>query len=175
VIAGVVVTARQDLAEKISFFQNGAGAVLGPQDSWLLLRGLKTLPLRMARQEQNAQILAEWLLKHPRISRVYYPGLPVHPGYGVLKEQASGFGAMLSFEVVDAAMVPDMLAGVKVFIFAESLGGVASLITFPAVQTHADMDPGILDRLGINKRLLRLSIGIEDTEDLLHDLEGVLS
>ena len=174
VIAGIVLTATQELAEKIAFFQNAAGAILGPQDSWLLLRGLKTLPLRLARQEQNAQTLAEWLSRHPRVRRVYYPGLKNHPGHELMKQQATGFGAMLSFEVADAALVPDILAGVEVFMFAESLGGVESLITYPAVQTHADMDSATLERLGINKRLLRLSIGIEDAADLQQDLERVL-
>ena len=174
VIAGIVLTATHELAEKIAFFQNAAGAILGPQDSWLLLRGLKTLPLRLAKQEQNAQAIAAWLSRHPRVRRVYYPGLKNHPGHDLLKQQATGFGAMLSFEVADAALVPDILAGVEVFMFAESLGGVESLITYPAVQTHADMDSATLERLGINKRLLRLSIGIEDAADLQRDLERVL-
>ena len=174
VVAGVVATARPEVAEKIAFFQNAAGAILGPQDSWLLLRGLKTLPLRLARQEQNAQTLAEWLSRHPRIRRVYYPGLKNHPGHDLSKQQATGFGTMLSFEVADAELVADILSGVRVFMFAESLGGVESLITYPAVQTHADMDSATLERLGINKRLLRLSIGIEDAADLQQDLEQVL-
>jgi cystathionine beta-lyase/cystathionine gamma-synthase len=174
VVAGAAITARPDLAEKIKFFQNAAGAILGPQDAWLLLRGLKTLPLRLQRQESSAQALAPWLSSHKRVSRVYYPGLPDHPGHAVLKQQASGFGAMLSFEVTDPARVPHILAGVQVFMFAESLGGVESLITFPSVQTHADMDPALRERLCINNRLLRLSIGIEDAEDLRRDLERVL-
>lgn len=174
VVAGAAITARPELAEKIGFLQNAAGAILGPQDSWLLLRGMKTLPLRLAKQEVNAQALAEWLSRHPRVSRVYYPGLTKHPGHALLKQQASGFGAMVSFEVTDQARVPDILAGVRVFMFAESLGGIESLITFPSVQTHADMDPAVRERLGINNRLLRLSVGIEDVEDLRQDLERVL-
>lgn len=174
VVAGVVTTARPELAEKIAFVQNAAGAILGPQDSWLLLRGLKTLPLRLERQERNAQALAAWLERHPRVAAVHYPGLPSHPGHGLLRRQASGFGAMISFELKDPQQVPPLLAGVRVFMFAESLGGVASLVTFPAVQTHADLDPAVRERLGINHRLLRLSVGIENEKDLRQDLERVL-
>jgi cystathionine gamma-synthase len=174
VVAGVVVAANQELAEKIAFVQNAAGAILGPNDSWLLLRGLKTLPLRLKKQEQNSQFLAEWLVKHPRVKRVYYPGLPGHPGHKLLDKQAGGFGAMISLEVKDARRIPDILANVKVFMYAESLGGVESLITYPSVQTHADIDPAIRERLGINERLLRLSVGIEDIEDLWQDLDAVL-
>jgi cystathionine gamma-synthase/cystathionine beta-lyase len=175
VVAGIAITAKPELAEKIGFMQNAAGAILGPQDSWLLLRGLKTLPLRLARQEKNALELARWLAQHPRVTRVYYPGLPEHPGHELLKQQASGFGAMVSFEVADQAMIERILANVQVFMFAESLGGVESLITFPAVQTHADIAPDVRERLGINDRLLRLSVGIEDIDDLRRDLEEVLS
>ncbi len=174
VVAGVAITAKPELAEKIGFVQNAAGAILGPQDAWLLLRGLKTLPLRLAKQEYNARVLAQWLSRHERVSKVYYPGLSHHPGHDLLKRQASGFGAMLSFEVADANRIPAILAGVRVFMFAESLGGVESLITFPSVQTHADIAPEVRERLGINDRLLRLSIGIEDAEDLRQDLEQVL-
>ncbi|MBM4310473.1 MAG: PLP-dependent transferase [Deltaproteobacteria bacterium] len=175
VVAGIAITAKPDLAEKIGFMQNAAGAILGPQDSWLLLRGLKTLPLRLARQEENARALARWLARHPRVTNVFYPGLPEHPGHELLKRQASGFGAMVSFEVDDPEMIKGILAGVQVFMFAESLGGVESLITFPAVQTHADIAPDVRERLGINNRLLRLSVGIEDIDDLCRDLEEVLT
>ena len=174
-LGGVVISRRPELAEEIAFYQNAAGAILSPDEAWLLLRGLKTLPLRLAKQEANARVLAEWLAAHPRVSRTYYPGLPDHPGNGIFRDQASGDGgAMVAFEVADAARVPDILSGVRVFMFAESLGGVASLITFPSVQTHADIDPETRDRLGISNRLLRLSIGIEDAEDLRQDLERVL-
>jgi cystathionine beta-lyase/cystathionine gamma-synthase len=175
VVGGAVITHRPELAERIAFLQNAAGAIPGPQDAWLLLRGLKTLPLRLAKQEANAQALAEWLTRQAAVSRVSYPGLPDHPGHAILKQQASGFGAMIAFEVKEAARIPAILAGVKVFLFAESLGGVESLITFPAVQTHADVALEIRDRLGINDRLLRLSVGIEDVDDLRRDLERVLA
>jgi cystathionine beta-lyase/cystathionine gamma-synthase len=174
VIAGIAVASNQELAERIAFLQNAAGAVLGPNDSWLLLRGIKTLPLRLEKQQQNSQALAEWLAKHPRVKRVYYPGLPNHPGHKLLKRQASGFGAMISIEIEDARRISDILANVKVFMFAESLGGVESLITYPAIQTHADIEPAIRERLGINDRLLRLSVGVEDFDDLQKDLEAVL-
>jgi cystathionine beta-lyase/cystathionine gamma-synthase len=174
VVAGAVVARTPEWSERIAFLQNAVGAVLGPQDSWLVLRGLKTLPLRLKRQEENAGRIAEWLSRHPRVKQVFYPGLPGHPGHDTLKRQASGFGAMIAFEVKDAARVPEILAGVRVFLFAESLGGVESLITYPRVQTHADLSPDLLDRLGIGHSLLRLSVGIEDADDLIRDLENVL-
>lgn len=174
VVAGAVVASTPKLAERIAFLQNGAGAILGPMDSWLTLRGLKTLALRLDKQQQNALEVARWLEKHPRVRRVHFPGLPGHPGREILARERTGFGAMIAFEVDDPARVPAILAGVRVFIFAESLGGVESLVTFPAVQTHADIDPAIRQRLGINDRLLRLSIGIEDAGDLCKDLGNVL-
>jgi cystathionine beta-lyase/cystathionine gamma-synthase len=174
VVAGVVVAATEKLAGRIGFLQNAAGAILGPQDSWLLLRGLKTLPLRMAKQEANAARITERLAAHPRVRRVYYPGLAKHPGHDVLQRQASGFGAMISFEVENVSKIAEILSGVQVFMFAESLGGVESLITYPAVQTHADIDPVTRERIGVTDRLLRISVGIEDIADLIHDLERVL-
>mgnify|MGYP003586984635 CR=1 FL=1 len=174
VVAGAVVARTPELSERIAFIQNAAGAILGPQDAWLTLRGLKTLALRVARQQENAQAVAEWLGRHPHVRRVYYPGLPGHPGRDILLREKSGWGGMIAFEIDDPARVPDILKGVRVFLFAESLGGVESLITYPAVQTHADIDAATRQRLGINDRLLRLSIGIEDAQDLISDLEGVL-
>lgn len=174
VVAGAVVAGTPELAAKIAFIQNAAGAVLGPQDSWLLLRGLKTLALRLQRQEENAETVARWLQRHRRVSKVFYPGLETHPGYAVLKRQATGFGAMVAFEVTEPERIPAILSGVRTFLFAESLGGVESLITFPVAQTHADIDPATRARLGISDRLLRLSIGIEAASDLILDLEGVL-
>ena len=174
VVAGAVVTQAVEWGERVAFIQNAAGAILGPMDSWLLLRGLKTLAVRLERQERNALAVARCLAAHPRVRRVYYPGLPSDPGHAALKRQARGFGAMVSFEVEEPQSVPSILAGVKVFLFAESLGGTESLITFPAVQTHADIDIVTRERLGINNRLLRLSIGVEAADDLLHDVEAVL-
>lgn len=174
VVAGIAVVKDPALAEQIRFFQNAVGAVLGPQDSWLVLRGLKTLPLRMLKQQENAGVIAEWLSKHPRVKRVYYPGLANSPGRDLLGEQFTGYGAIISFEVDDPALVPEILSNVKVFIFAESLGGLESLITFPAVQTHSDIPLETRERLGINDRLLRLSIGVEHVDDLISDLATVL-
>ena len=174
VVAGAVVTRTPELSERVAFLQNAVGAILGPQDSWLTLRGLKTLALRVAKQQENALAVAEWLCRHPHVQRVYYPCLPGHPGREILLREKSGWGGMIAFEVDDPARVPGILSGVRVFLFAESLGGVESLITYPAVQTHADIDEPTRERLGINDRLLRLSIGIEDVRDLIRDLEGVL-
>ncbi|MFH1707163.1 MAG: aminotransferase class I/II-fold pyridoxal phosphate-dependent enzyme [Planctomycetota bacterium] len=175
VIAGLTVARTAALGERIAFIQNAAGGILGPMDAWLLLRGLKTLALRLQRQEANARVVAEFLGRQPHVTRVRYPGLAGDPGHAVMRRQAAGFGGMIAFEVDDPGRVPVILAGVKVFLFAESLGGTESLITFPAVQTHADVTPAVRDRLGINDRLLRLSIGIEDPADLVDDLAAVLA
>ena len=174
VVAGAVVARTLELAERVAFFQNAVGGVLGPQDSWLTLRGLKTLPLRMEKQQANSLRLAQWLAVQAHVRAVHYPGLPDHPGRDLLLREQSGFGGMIAFEVDDVARVPAILSGVKVFSFAESLGGVESLITYPAVQTHADIDPATRARLGIHDRLLRLSVGIEDADDLIADLRQVL-
>ena len=170
----MVVTGNAELSERIGFYQNAIGAVLGPQDSWLTVRGLKTLPLRIRQQQDNAGVIANWLVAHPHVRHVYYPGLPNHPGRAILDREHSGYGGMISFEVDDAARVPPLLAGVKVFTFAESLGGVESLITYPAIQTHADMEAPLRERLGITDRLVRLSVGIEDVGELMADLQEVL-
>lgn len=169
-VAGLVVVKDPGLAEKVYFLQNSAGSVLGPQDSWLVIRGMKTLGIRLDRQQENALKIAEWLAGHSKVSRVHYPGLPSHPGHALLKETARGFGAMVSFEVTDPSLVEKLLVKTEVISFAESLGGVETLITFPEVQTHADILPEIRARLGINNVLLRLSVGIEDADDLIGDL-----
>jgi cystathionine gamma-synthase/cystathionine beta-lyase len=169
-VAGLVVVKDQILAETVYFHQNSVGAVLGPQDSWLTIRGMKTLSVRLDRQQENARRIAEWLRSHARVRKVYYPGLPEHPGHDLLKEQARGFGAMIAFEVNEQSLVERLLMKTKVISFAESLGGVESLITFPEGQTHADIEPEIRARLGISNVLLRLSVGIEDSDDLIADL-----
>ena len=174
VVAGLLVVREAKLAEQLAFFQNAAGAVLGPQDSWLILRGLKTLGVRLARQQAGAKAVAAFLASHPAVARVHYPGRPDHPGHGRQRGQAAGFGAMVSFTLADPAKAPAILAGVDLFLFAESLGGVESLITLPAVQTHADIEPDKLARLGVTDGLLRLSIGLEDPADLVADLAAVL-
>lgn len=174
VIAGLVVTKDEKLGERIRFIQNATGAILGPQDSWLLLRGLKTLALRVERQQYNAQVIAEWLCEQPQIEVVYYPGLVNHEGYEVNQKQASGAGGMLSFTVKEEGLVPYLLENLKLVTFAESLGGVESLITFPARQTHADIPEETRKQLGISDRLLRLSVGIENVDDILADIKEVL-
>jgi len=169
-VAGLVVVKDPQLAETVYFHQNSVGAVLGPQDSWLTIRGMKTLSVRLDRQQENALKIACWLDSHARVSKVFYPGLPGHPGHDLMKRQCRGFGAMITFEVDDPSLVERLLLNTNVISFAESLGGVETLITFPELQTHADIQPEIRARLGINKRLLRLSVGIEDADDLIADL-----
>ena len=169
-VAGLVAVKDPRLAEQVYFHQNSVGAVLGPQDSWLTIRGIKTLSVRLDRQQANARQIAQWLQQHPQVKRVYYPGLPDHPGHELLARQAKGFGAMIAFEVTDPALVEQLLLKTRVMSFAESLGGVETLITFPEGQTHADILPEIRQRLGINNVLLRLSVGIEDVDDLIEDL-----
>ena len=173
-IAGLVVVKDAEMAERVYYHQNAAGAVLGPQDSWLVMRGIKTLGVRLDRQQENAAKLAGWLKKHPAITKVYYPGLEDHPGHALAKRDSRGFGAMISFEVATHALVEQVLMKTRLISFAESLGGVESLITFPEVQTHADIPAELRARLGINNTLLRLSVGIEDSNDLIEDLRQAL-
>lgn len=173
-LGGLVVTNRPELAERIYFYQNSVGAVLAPQDSWLIIRGMKTLGIRLDRHQENALRIATWLEQHPRISKVHYPGLPQHPDHALMKRQARGFGAMIAFEVDKHALVEQVLLKTGLISFAESLGGVESLITFPEVQTHADIPAVLRARLGINNELLRLSVGIEDADDLIEDLRQAL-
>lgn len=174
VVAGIVVCRDEKLGERIGFLQNAVGAVLGPQDAWLVLRGLKTLAVRMERHQDNAVRIARWLSQHPRVRQVYYPGLPEHPGFSRLQGQARGAGGMLSFRVESAELARACLARVRVFSFAESLGGVESLITYPMFQTHADIPQDELKRLGIDDTLLRASVGIEHADDLIADLQQAL-
>ncbi len=174
VIAGLVVVKDQELADKVYYLQNAIGAILGPQDSWLLIRGLKTLALRMAAQEKNAGEIAQWLSGHPLIEKVYYPGLLGHQGHQIQKGQASGFGAIVSFQLKYLELVPEVLKRVKIISFAESLGGVESLITYPWTQTHTDIPIETRERTGVNDRLLRLSVGIEAAQDLIDDLSQAM-
>lgn len=173
-LAGFVVVGSEELAEKIKFVHKSVGAVLPPFDSWLILRGIKTLGIRLVKQQSNAMQIADWLKSHKLVEKVYYVGLPDHESYEVSKSQASGFGAMISFTVKDACLVEKILGNVKIIAFAESLGGVESLITYPAIQTHSAIPVEIRDRLGVNDRLLRLSVGIEAVEDLIADLEQAM-
>ncbi len=173
--AGVLVAKDAELGERIYFLQNSTGAILPPQDCWLLTRSLKTLALRLERHCANAQRVAEWLTTHPKITAVYYPGLPGHPGHGLNKRQAKGFGGMLSFRVENAETARRVLKRLQLISFAESLGGVESLMTLPAVQTHGDIPAAERERLGICESLLRLSVGIEDAGDIIADLKQALA
>ena len=173
-IAGLVVVRDPQLAEQVYFHQNAAGAVLGPQDSWLVIRGMKTLGVRLDRQQENALRIARWLKSHPAVARVYYPGLDEHPNHDLMARDTRGYGAMIAFEVDNPALVEQILLNTRLISFAESLGGVETLMTFPEVQTHADIPPDLRARLGINNRLLRLSVGIEDGDDLIEDLRQAL-
>ncbi|NVN92231.1 MAG: PLP-dependent transferase [Desulfuromonadales bacterium] len=170
-VAGLVVVKDPQLAEQVYFHQNSAGAVLGPQDSWLVIRGMKTLGVRLDRQQQNALTIAHWLKKHALVRKVFYPGLEEHPDHDLIKRHARGFGAMIAFEVANHALVEQILLKTELISFAESLGGVETLMTFPEGQTHADIPADVRSRLGINDVLLRLSIGIENADDLITDLE----
>ncbi|MDR0855283.1 MAG: PLP-dependent aspartate aminotransferase family protein [Christensenellaceae bacterium] len=174
-LAGVVAVNSQDLSDKLRFIYKTVGACLSPFDSFLTLRGLKTLHIRMDRINENAGKITEFLRGQKKVTKVYYPGLKDHDGYAVSKKQASGFGGMISFEVDSEDTVKHVLETVKVISFAESLGGVESLITYPAVQTHADVPKDERDARGINTCLLRLSVGIENVKDLIDDLTNALA
>jgi cystathionine gamma-synthase len=174
VLAGVLAVREPALGERIATYQVLHGAPLGPDDSWLVLRGLKTLPLRLERQAENALTLARYLADHPLVERVLYPGLPDHPGYDVHARQADTAGATLAFEVRSMMVVAEVLSRVRLISYAESLGGVESLITHPAGQTHRDIPPAERRARGISDRLLRLSVGIEDVRDLEADLAAAL-
>jgi cystathionine gamma-synthase len=174
VLAGLIVTKGQQLSEQMAFLHNSIGAVLGPQDSWLLMRGMKTLALRMERHQYNATRIAEFLLTHPCVDSVYYPALTSHPGYEIQKKQSSGNAGIFSFKLKDARYVEPILRHIKLIAFAESLGGVESLMTYPAVQTHADIPVEIRERIGLDDRLLRYSVGIEHVEDLIADLSRAI-
>lgn len=173
-LAGFAVASREELIQHFKFTQKSLGAVLSPFDSWLILRGIKTLAIRMDKQQQNAIEFAKYLKTVPEIEKVYYVGLPEHDGYEISKNQATGFGSMISFTVKKLETVEQLLNNVKIIAFAESLGGVESLITYPHTQTHAEIPLSYREKLGVNDRLLRLSIGIENIEDLINDFEGAI-
>lgn len=173
-LAGFLVTSDSDIAEKLRFIYKTTGACLSPFDSWLLIRGIKTLAVRLDRQQQSAMKLAQWLCGQPRVRQVYYPGLPDHPDYEVSVRQASGFGGMISFDLDSPETAIRILERVRVVQYAESLGGVESLITYPMLQTHADVPAEVREAKGINGRLLRLSVGLENADDLIADLAQAL-
>jgi len=174
-IAGLVVVKDEEIGERLHFLQKSVGSVLGPQEAWLLLRGMKTLGVRMEEHEANARVIADWLRRRPDVLKVHHPGLPDHPGHQIAKSQARGFGATFSFEVESAAKAESVLQNVRLFKNAISLGSVESLITIPAHMTHASIPPERRAQLGITDRLIRVSVGLEDVGDLIEDLEQALS
>ncbi|MBR1743156.1 MAG: PLP-dependent transferase [Lachnospiraceae bacterium] len=172
-LAGFIVTNRTDIQEKLRFLIKTTGSGLSPFDSWLILRGIKTLGIRMERSQENAMKLAEWLKEQKIVTKVFYPGLPEHPGYEIMKRQARGYGAMLTFYVDTKEHALKILEGVRMIKFAESLGGVETLITYPETQTHADVPEEVRLKNGITPCTLRISTGIEDYEDLQAELSAV--
>ena len=173
-VAGLVVVNDDSLAERLAFIQNSTGGVLQPFDSFLLIRGIKTLGVRLDRHVKNAEKLADFLVQHPDVKKVYYPGLSAHPGYEVNRKQAKNGGAMISFELTEGHDVQDFFRNLNLISLAESLGGVESLVCHPASMTHAAIPKEIRDEVGITEGLIRLSVGIEDAQELQEDLEQAI-
>jgi len=173
-VGGVAVVKDQKLAEWLRYVQNAAGAILSPFDSWLVLRGTKTLALRMPRHEENGRVVARFLREHPKVRKVYWPGFPDHPGHAVHRRQATGFGSMIAFDLGSLEAAQRLLETVRLCSLAESLGGVETLISHPATMTHAGYTQAERDALGIGQGLVRISVGCEDAEDLLADLRRAL-
>ncbi|MEP6782985.1 MAG: cystathionine gamma-synthase [Acidobacteriota bacterium] len=173
-VGGVVILKHQDDVDWMKFVQNAAGAILGPMDSWLILRGTKTLTIRMERTNENAQIIAEYLEAHPKVQRTIYPGLKSHPHHGLARKQMKGFGGLISFDVGSLDNAKTVLNRLRLMALAESLGGVETLISHPAIMTHASVPKERRDMLGITDGLIRISVGIEDVEDLQADLDQAL-
>jgi cystathionine gamma-lyase/cystathionine beta-lyase len=175
VVGGVIAARTEELAQKIGYLHNAAGTCASPFDCWLVLRGIETLPLRMKKHEENAFAVARFLEKHPRVSRVYFPGLPGHPGHAIARKQMKGFGGMVTFAVRGGPeVVTRVLGGTKIFALAESLGGAASLIEHPVTMSHASMTPEHRQKAGITDDQIRLSIGLENAGDLVADLDQAL-
>jgi cystathionine beta-lyase/cystathionine gamma-synthase len=170
-VGGAVISNSDEIAEKIGFLQNAVGAILSPFDSWLVLRGVKTLAVRMRQHEENGRAMAKYLANHPKPRKVYYPGLPDHPQHELAKRQMNGFGAMISFDLVTYDRAKAFLDRVRLCSLGESLGGVETLISHPESMTHASVPVETRQRLGITPGLVRISVGIEDVEDLIADLE----
>ncbi len=173
-IAGLLTVRDPALAERLAYLQNAVGAILGPQDAWLVLRGIKTLAIRLEQQQRNALAIAQWLRKRPAVRKVLYTGLPDDPGHERLASVAGGFGAVVTFDLDATTKVGRLIDRLELIAYAESFGGVESLITVPALQTHANLPREERERLGVTDTLLRLSVGIEDVSDLIADLERAL-
>jgi cystathionine beta-lyase/cystathionine gamma-synthase len=174
-VGGIVVAVRDVHVEWLKFIQNAEGAILGPMDAWLVLRGTKTLPLRMERHNSNTQVLAEYLAAHPKVARVHYPGLPTHPQHDLARRQMRGFGGLISFEVGSLERARTLLNNVRLMALAESLGGVETLISHPASMTHASVPLERRLQIGLTEDMVRISVGIEDVDDLKEDLEQALA
>jgi len=174
-VGGAVISNSDEVAEKIGFLQNAVGAILSPFDSWLVLRGIKTLAVRMRRHEENGMTMARYLASHAKVKKVYYPGLPDHPGHSLAERQMSGFGALISFELGSLDNAKRFLDRVRLCSLGESLGGVETLISHPETMTHASVPIADRTRLGITPGLVRISVGIEDVEDLIADLENAFA
>lgn len=175
VVAGLVVVNSPELAKDLHFVQNSTGGVLGPQDSWLLIRGIKTLGIRMEEHEKSTRKIVEFLQKHPAVKKVFYPGIESHPNHDIAKKQAGGFGGMVSFDVGSEENADKLLEKVKYFTLAESLGAVESLISVPARMTHASIPKERRAELGIGDGLVRISVGLEDADDLVEDIDQALT
>jgi cystathionine beta-lyase/cystathionine gamma-synthase len=173
-VGGMLVVNRDDLAERIGFLQNSVGAVPGPFDCWLCVRGTKTLALRMRQHDANGRRIADWLTRHPKVERVYYPGLPSHPQHDLACRQMAGFGGMISIELGSVDRAKRFAERTRIFALAESLGGVESLIGHPASMTHASVPPEMRRAMGLTDSLVRLSVGTAAVEDLVGDLEQAL-
>lgn len=173
-MAGFLITSDEDIYNGVTFNRNTEGAALAPFDAWLTLRGIKTLTLRMKKHEENAIAVAQWLTQCKAVDKVYFIGLESHPAKAIVDRQCSGYGGMLSFTLKDASMVRHALCDYQMIMFAESLGGVQTLITYPLTQTHASVPKEVRDSIGITDKLLRLSVGIEDKDDIIRDLASVL-
>jgi cystathionine beta-lyase/cystathionine gamma-synthase len=173
-VGGIVIVRHDDDVEWMRFVQNAAGAILGPMDAWLVLRGTKTLPIRMERTNANTMRIAEFLAAHPRVTRTIYPGLPSHPHHALASRQMQGFGGLISFDVGSLERSREVLGKVRLMALAESLGGVETLISHPAIMTHASVPKDRRETLGITDGLLRVSVGIEDIADLIDDLAQAL-
>jgi cystathionine beta-lyase/cystathionine gamma-synthase len=174
-VGGIVVLNDEETANRLAFLQNSVGAIISPMDSWLVLRGTKTLALRMKQHDLAGRAVASFLEEHPKVEKVYYPGLASHPQHELAKRQQKGFGGMVSFDVGTLENARTVLESVKICTLAESLGGVETLISHPATMTHASVLPETRARLGITDSLVRISVGIEDMEDILADLDQALA
>ena len=174
-IGGAAIAVRDTHIEWLKFVQNAEGAILGPMDAWLVLRGTKTLPLRMERHNTNTQVLAEYLISHPKVTRVHYPGLPTHPQHDLARRQMRGFGGLIAFELGSLERARTLLNSVRLMSLAESLGGVETLISHPASMTHASVPLERRLQIGLTEDMVRISVGIEDVDDLKEDLEQALA